>query len=459
MLIAPGSTAIKDSMNKTVFENDRLATLEAAKKYYSEKNKPKTFQAGTTYIPVTAKVVDEDDLAHLVDASMDMWLTAGRYARDFEAVYSSYFGRKTQALLVNSGSSANLVAVSSLGSPELNRFGLKPLVPGDEVITVAAGFPTTVNPIVQNGWVPVFVDTNVSTLNPDIESIKAAKTSKTRAVVLAHTLGNPFRADQLRDWCKQENLFLIEDCCDALGAKIGDELVGSFGDYATSSFYPAHHITMGEGGAVIPKDGRLKKIAESIRDWGRDCWCEPGKDNTCNKRFCWKLGDLPEGYDHKYVYSHVGYNLKVTDMQAALGISQLNKLPQFVEARRNNWASINEGIQNSPICKEYFTPIKPTEGTTPSWFGFPILCSENLNREKVVRYLEDNKIGTRLLFAGNLTKQPAYKGVNYRIQGSLENTDTVMNKVFWIGVHPALRKEHIQYMLEVLEAAPKHCQN
>lgn len=430
----------------------RAAAIEAAKKVFLHENMPKKFVPGESYIPVTAKVVDENDLGHLIDASLDMWLTAGRYAREFEGSFSHHFGKKTKALLVNSGSSANLVAISSLGSPDLEKLGLKPLVAGDEIITVAAGFPTTVNPIIQNGWKPVFVDVDESTINALPEKIFEAKTSKTRAVVLAHTLGNPYRADVIADWCKKEGVFLIEDCCDALGATIGDNLVGSFSDYATSSFYPAHHITMGEGGAVMSRDGRFKKIAESIRDWGRDCWCEPGKDNTCNKRFCWKLGDLPEGYDHKYIYSHVGYNLKVTDMQAALGISQLKKVAAFIEARRNNWAYLYKGILSSPVLKENLLPVDATPGTNPSWFGFPMYLREGRSREEIVSKLEKRKVGTRLLFAGNLTKQPAYKNVDYRIHGDLKNTNKIMNQLFWIGVHPALDNARMDYMLEQLES-------
>jgi CDP-6-deoxy-D-xylo-4-hexulose-3-dehydrase len=436
-------------------DDQKMAVITAAKNYYKAKNSKIEFIPGKSYIPVTAKVVDENDLGYLIDASLDMWLTAGRYAREFESVFSKQFGRQTKSLLVNSGSSANLVAISSLGSPDVEKMGFKPLVPGDEIITVAAGFPTSVNPILQNGWVPVFVDIDGVTLNALPEKIMAARTPKTRAVVLAHALGNPYRADIIAEWCKKEGLFLIEDCCDALGATINNQLVGSFGEYATSSFYPAHHITMGEGGAVMSKDGRFKKIAESIRDWGRDCWCEPGKDNTCNKRFGWTLGDLPPGYDHKYVYSHIGYNLKVTDMQAALGMSQLNKLDHFIAERRKNWKLIYSGIQNSPILKENFTPIEPTPETNPSWFGFPMYANPRLNREKVVSQLEELKVGTRLFFAGNLTKQPAYKNENYRIHGDLKNTDQVMKSLFWIGVHPALDQNRINYMLEQLEVVCK----
>lgn len=442
------------------FNQDRHELLAMAQEYFKKTNPPKKFVAGETYIPVTAKQVDGQDLAYLIDASLDMWLTAGRYAKDFEREYSKYFGRTSKSLLVNSGSSANLVAISSLGSKELEKFGMRPLERGDEIITVAAGFPTTVNPIIQNGWIPVFVDVEFKTLNATLELIQVARSPKTRAVVLAHTLGNPFRADLVAEWCKKEGLFLIEDCCDALGATLdaapgahhGTRPVGSFGDFATSSFYPAHHITMGEGGAVIPRDGRLKKIAESIRDWGRDCWCEPGKDNTCGKRFDWTLGDLPEGYDHKYIYSHIGYNLKVTDMQAALGISQLTKLDGFIRARRENWTYLRRGIQASPILSEKLRPVEPTETSNPSWFGFAMYCRDGINRDHLVRKLEDRKVGTRLLFAGNMLKQPAYKNIEHRVSGSLENTDKVMRQLFWIGVHPNLTHEQMNYMLEQLEA-------
>lgn len=431
---------------------DRQQILRLAQDYFNKQQATKKkFIPGETYVPVTAKVVDSHDLAALIDSSLDMWLTAGRYANEFEAGFSKYFGRTTGSLLVNSGSSANLVAISSLGSPHLAQMGLKPLQAGDEVITLAAGFPTTVNPILQNNWVPVFVDVDHDTINGTLETLQKARTEKTRAVVMAHTLGNPYRADLISDWCRREGLFLIEDCCDALGATIGDQSVGSFGEFATSSFYPAHHITMGEGGAVVAKDGRLKKIAESIRDWGRDCWCQPGKDNTCKKRYGWKLGELPDGYDHKYIYSHIGYNLKVTDMQAAVGLSQLKKLSGFVEVRRHNWTYLNEGFQQSPKLKKYFAPVKATTGTNPSWFGFPVYVNEGLSREKLVAQLEEKKIGTRLLFAGNLTKQPAYRNAHYRISGELQNTDLIMKNLFWLGVHPGLEKAHLDYILETLE--------
>lgn len=446
--------------NQSDSAKKRDQVLNASREYFrSTQASHKPFIAGESYIPVTTKVLDEEDLTHLIEASLDLWLTSGRFAREFEAALSTLFGRKNPALLVNSGSSANLLAVSSLGAEMLRDSKLKPLEKGDEVITVAAGFPTTVNPIIQNGWIPVFVDIDFKTLDATPEAVMAARTSKTRAVVLAHTLGNPYRADILAEWCDKEGLFLVEDCCDALGATItvegSERSVGTFGDFATLSFYPAHHITTGEGGAVIPKNGRWKRIADSMRDWGRDCWCEPGKDNTCGNRFGWKLGGLPCGYDHKYTYSNIGYNLKATDMQAALGLSQLNKLDRFVAARRANWRSLYEGVQSSSVLREKLIPVEPTFGTQPSWFGFPLHCAPGLDREKIVRYLEDHKVGTRLLFGGNLTKQPAYKNAEYRVHGELKNTDAVMARTFWIGVHPGLDQAKITYMLEQLEWALK----
>jgi CDP-6-deoxy-D-xylo-4-hexulose-3-dehydrase len=429
---------------------ERSHVLASAREYFEAQPK-REFIPGETYIPVTAKTMDASDLEALVDASLDMWLTTGRYGREFEATLPKLFDRKVGALLVNSGSSANLVAISALGSPKLKEFKREPLQPGDEVITLAAGFPTTVNPIIQNGWKPVFIDIDLKTLNALPEQIFAARTAKTKAVIFAHTLGNPFRSDVVSEWCKKEGLYLIEDCCDALGATVADRPVGSYGDFATVSFYPAHHITTGEGGAVIPSDGRWKLLAESIRDWGRDCWCEPGKDNTCKKRFDWQLGQLPCGYDHKYTYSHLGYNLKVTDMQAALGVSQLKKLPAFVEARRKNWKTLYDGVKSSPILSRHLTPVEPTPNTNPSWFGFPMHAADSINRDLLTRNLEGKKIGTRLLFAGNLTKQPAYAGADYRVHGSLENTDRVMTKTFWLGVHPGLTPAMISYVLETLE--------
>ncbi len=450
---------------------DRKHILDAVRAYHAEEFAAKPFEPGKTYIPVTTKVVDADDLTHLIDASLDMWLTTGRFAREFEGSLSSLLGRRATSLLVNSGSSANLLAISSLGAQTLKDWDERPLSPGDEVITAAAGFPTTVNPILQNGWVPVFVDVDLTTLQALPETVMAARTPKTRAVVLAHSLGNVFRSDLLADWCRKEGLYLIEDCCDALGATIqgpgeasGESPkyahsklrpVGSFGQYATLSFYPAHHITTGEGGAVIPCDSRFKKVAESLRDWGRDCWCEPGVDNTCGKRFGWQLGDLPQGYDHKYTYSNIGYNLKATDMQAALGISQLRKLERFVEARRRHWKTLYDGVRQSPILSSTLTPVEPTPGTEPSWFGFAMHCDKRIRREKLVGFLEENRVGTRLLFGGNLVKQPAYHNANFRIHGELSNTDVIMQQTFWIGVHPALDAARISYMLERLEAGVK----
>lgn len=445
----------------TTIDSQRTRVLDAAREFFQTSHKPKPFVAGETYIPVSTKVIDQEDLSYLVDASLDLWLTAGRFAREFEEKLPAQMQRNTGALLVNSGSSANLVAISSLGAPMLRDLKLRPLEPGDEVITAAAGFPTTVNPIIQNGWVPVFIDVDFNTLNAIPEKVMEARTSKTRAVVLAHTLGNLYRSDLLAEWCKKEDLYLIEDCCDALGATITVEgqacRAGSFGHYSTLSFYPAHHITMGEGGAVISKDGRMKRVAESIRDWGRDCWCEPGQDNTCKKRFGWQLGDLPCGYDHKYTYSNIGYNLKATDMQAALGLSQLKKLDRFIAERRSNWKKLFRGIQSSPKLRERLIPVQATEGTDPSWFGFALHCAPGLNREKVVTYLEAHRVGTRLLFAGNLTKQPAYKNVNFRIHSKLSATDEIMARTFWIGVHPALDDARISYMLEQLETAVSRC--
>jgi CDP-6-deoxy-D-xylo-4-hexulose-3-dehydrase len=447
-----------DPQNPT-FAAERSRVLDASREYFETSLIKKPFVPGQTYVPVTAKVMGADDLAMLVDASLDMWLTAGRYSKEFEARIATFFNRKLTGLLVNSGSSANLLALSSLGAPMMSDLKMKPLERGDEVITAAAGFPTTVNPIVQNGWIPVFIDVDPNTLNATPEAIMAARTPKTRAVMLAHTLGNPYRSDLVANWCEKEGLYLVEDCCDALGATIdaaqGTAPVGSFGDFATLSFYPAHHITMGEGGAVIPRNGRLRRVAESMRDWGRDCWCEPGQDNTCGKRFGWTLGDLPCGYDHKYTYSNIGYNLKVTDMQAAVGLSQLGKVEGFVAARRRNWVALREGIRSSPLLRDRLIPVEATAGTQPSWFGFPIHCAPGVSRQKIVTFLEDHKVGTRLVFGGNIIKQPAYKNVEYRVHGSLDATNRIMEQTFWIGVHPGLSALHIAYMLEQLEAAAK----
>jgi CDP-6-deoxy-D-xylo-4-hexulose-3-dehydrase len=424
----------------------RTEILDKVRAYHQLKNTERPFAFGQSVIPPSGKVIDADDLVHLVDASLDGWLTAGRFAEKFEDTLRDFVGVKA-TLLVNSGSSANLVAMSALTSPSL---GTKQLKPGDEVITAAAGFPTTVNPIIQNGLIPVFVDSEMGTYNLDVKALEKAYSPKTRAVFVAHTLGNPYDLDIIVEFCKKYDLWLIEDCCDALGAKWNNKNVGTFGHIATLSFYPAHHITMGEGGAVLINDNKLRRAAESMRDWGRDCWCPPGKDNTCNKRFGWQLGDLPEGYDHKYTYSHIGYNLKATDMQAAIGLSQLAKAPQFIESRRRNFSFLYHRLQNNAAVQK--TLLLPSWDTraTPSWFGFPIAVKPDapFNRRELIAHLEQWKIGTRLLFAGNLLKQPAYQGVHHRTVGELPVADAIMNTVFWIGIWPGLTENVLDAMAQ-----------
>lgn len=425
----------------------RSAVLDAARAFHRAKPDRKMIP-GEDYIPVTGKILDEDDLVQLVEASLDMWLTAGRFAEQFEKEFAKFCGVK-YALLVNSGSSANLVAFSALTSP---RLGDRRIKPGDEVITVAAGFPTTVNPIVQNQCVPVFVDVELGTYEIDISQLELARTEKTKAVMIAHTLGNTFDAKAVKEFCDKYGLWLVEDCCDAIGASIGGKPVGTFGDIATVSFYPAHHITMGEGGAVLMSNPLLKLAAESFRDWGRDCWCPPGKDNTCKKRYDWQLGDLPKGYDHKYIYSHVGYNLKVSDMQAAIGVSQLKKLPGFIEKRRANFAYLTSKLQGLDHVLEL---PKASPDAQPSWFGFAITLKPQakISRNELVKKLESEKIGTRLLFGGNLLKQPAYSEIKMRVIGDLKNTDRIMNDTFWVGVWPGLEEKHLDYIADRIRAA------
>ncbi|GIJ94269.1 lipopolysaccharide biosynthesis protein RfbH [Capnocytophaga stomatis] len=424
----------------------RAEIAQLVAKYAEEAYKEKPFVGGITIIPPSGKVIGKQELQNMVEASLDGWLTTGRFNQLFEQKLANFIGVK-HCLSVNSGSSANLVAFSTLTSPKLGERAIKK---GDEVIGVAAGFPTTVNPIVQFGAVPVFVDIDLRTHNIDVNLIEAAISPKTKAIMIAHTLGNPFNLRKVKEICEKYKLWLVEDCCDALGATFEGQKVGTFGDIGTLSFYPAHHITMGEGGAVFTNNPELKAIAESFRDWGRDCYCAPGKDNTCACRFTQQHGDLPFGYDHKYVYSHIGYNLKITDMQAACGLAQLDRVEDFIEKRRQNFNYLHQRLSS---LTDFLLLPEATEGSNPSWFGFPITLKPDCGAARVdlLRFLDDNKIGSRLLFAGNLTKQPYFKGIEYRVVGELTNTDITMNQTFWVGIYPALNEQHLDFIAEKLE--------
>lgn len=425
----------------------RIRIAELVEQYAALEFAPKSFEAGRTAVPPSGKIIGAAELKNMVEASLDGWLTTGRFNDEFERRLAKFLGVEC-LITVNSGSSANLVAFSALTSPAL---GARAIQPGDEVIGVAAGFPTTVNPILQFGAVPVFVDVELGTYNIDASKIEAAISPKTKAIMLAHTLGNPFNLEVISGLCKKYKLWLVEDCCDALGSTYNDRLVGTFGDIGTLSFYPAHHITMGEGGAVFTNNPELKRIAESFRDWGRDCYCPPGKDNTCGKRFCQQLGDLPRGYDHKYTYSHLGYNLKISDMQAACGLAQLDRAEEFIRKRRENFAFLKSRLAS---CGDFLILPQATQNSDPSWFGFPITLRADapVNRVDLLQYLDQNKVGTRLLFAGNLTRQPYMLGRNFRVSGELTNTDIVMNNTFWIGVQPALTEEMLEFSISRIEA-------
>jgi CDP-6-deoxy-D-xylo-4-hexulose-3-dehydrase len=422
----------------------KIAAL--VEEYAQLKYTPQSFKPGETVIPPSGKVLDAAELKSMVEASLDGWLTTGRFNDAFEKKLRDFLGVKF-LITTNSGSSANLLAFSALTSPKLKERAIKT---GDEVISVAAGFPTTVNPILQFGAVPVFVDVDIATHNIDVTKIEAAISPKTKAIMLAHSLGNPFNLKVILEICKKNNLWLIEDNCDSLGSRYNGQLTGTFGDVGTLSFYPAHHITMGEGGAVFTNNAELKMIIESFRDWGRDCYCQPGKDNTCGKRFCWKLGDLPEGYDHKYTYAHAGYNLKITDMQAACGLAQMDKLEGFIQARKDNFKFLYERLQS---CQDFLILPEATPNSDPSWFGFlmTIKPEANIRRVDLLSYLDQEKIGTRLLFAGNLTRQPYMQGRNYRVSGNLTHTDTVMNDSFWVGVYPGLSEEMLDFTASKIE--------
>jgi len=435
---------VRSAITSASADDIRADILGLADRYMDAKGAA-SFIPGQTVIPASGKILDAGDLRNLLDASLDMWLTAGRYAELFETMLAKKFGLRHARLTV-SGSAANLLAFTTLTSWKLND---RRIAPVSEVLTVAAGFPTTVAPIIQNGCIPVFVDVDLETFNVDVQRLAEAVTPKTRAIMLAHTLGNPFNLRAVADIAKKHDLYIIEDCCDAFGATYEGRNVGTFGDMATLSFYPAHHITMGEGGAVLTNNKALITLCESFRDWGRDCWCPPGKENTCEKRFDWQLGDMPHGYDHKYTYSHIGYNMKATDMQAALGVSQLEKADRFIAARKHNFAEFTKAFLAEGL-DEYFILPKATPSSDPSWFGFLLTLRDGMSftRRDVVTYLEKHKIGTRLLFAGNLTRQPAFQNVEYRVHGPLTNTDKLMNDAFWIGVWPGIELAQRSYIVE-----------
>ncbi len=428
----------KEDLKKEIFSK--------VKEYFLLAHQQGQFIPGRSKVNYSGRIYDEKELISLVDSALDFWLTAGRFARQFEKEFAEFLGVK-HCLLTNSGSSANLLAVSALTSPTLKE---KQLKPGDEVITVAAGFPTTVNPIIQNNLIPVFIDVNLGTYNIQYDKIEDAISDRTKAIFIAHTMGNPFNLDAVMEIVKKHDLWLIEDNCDALGSKYNGKYTGTFGHIATFSFYPPHHMTMGEGGALVTNDTNLKRLIESFRDWGRDCWCEPGCDNSCGKRFEWKLGELPYGYDHKYIYSHIGYNLKVTDMQAAVGVEQLKKLPSFIDARKRNFNLLYDGLKK---YDEFFILPETEQKADPSWFGFLLTIREDagFTKNDIIKYIEDNKIVTRMLFAGNIIRHPSFENVKYRICGNLTNTDRIMNNTFWVGVYPGLTDEIIRYILDCFD--------
>jgi len=423
----------------------RAQILDLVGRFHAANWQAQPFVPGETPVPVSGKVFDADDLRSLVDASLDFWLTTGRFAEQFEREFAAVMGTRFCSL-VNSGSSANLLALTALTAPELKDRALRP---GDEVITCACGFPTTVNPILQNQLVPVFLDVHIPTYNMDVSHLEEAVGPRTKAIMVAHALGNPFDLDTIMDVARRKNLWVIEDCCDAVGATWNGRPVGSFGDLSTTSFYPAHHITMGEGGAVLTSDPLLKKIVESFRDWGRDCWCEPGHDNTCGKRFDWQVGELPQGYDHKYTYSRLGYNLKLTDMQAAVGLSQCQKLPAFIQRRNANFLWLRERLR--PLEDRLILP-EALPRANPSWFGFPVTLRGG-NRRTVIQALEQRRVATRLLFGGNLLRQPAYRGVPHRVPGTLDGCDRVMTDTFWVGVYPGLTEAMLAFVADTLQEA------